>query len=254
MMSLGILGVGHLSEHLIAGWMRGTEPPRIVLSPRNAEKAQALSERYGLPIAGDNQALVNESEAVLLAVRPRDALEVVRSLTWRSGRLLLSAVAGLPLAEVQGAAPDARVARVMPIIAAALGESPTTLYPEDAGARALFAPLGPVVAVPDEARFDAANIAHCYYGCLYALLDTVEAVMAEAGLDRESARLLACQASRAAATMARDHHQEPLSETTAAIASEGSFTKLGLDHLEGRQALEAWAEACRLIHDAIRKG
>ena len=148
-----------------------------------------------------------------------------------------------------------RSANARPVgdIAAAVGESPTTLYPEDALTRALFAPLGPVVAVPDEARFDAANIAHCYYGCLYALMEQAETVMAEAGLDPVSARLLASQATRAAATMARDHHREPLDETTAAIATEGSFTKLGLDHLQQREALSAWAEACRVIHRAIQQ-
>lgn len=253
MTTLGILGIGHLSEHLVAGWMRSADPPELLLSPRNAEKAQVLAERFGLPIAADNQALVDRSEAVLLSVRPWHALEVVGRLSWRPGRTLISAVAGLPLAELQAAAPQTKVSRVMPLIAAAVGESPTTLYPEDALTRTLFSPLGPVVSVPDETRFDAANIAHCYYGCLYALMEQAEAVMAEAGLDSASARLLASQATRAAATMARDHHREPLEETTAAIATEGSFTKLGLDHLQRREALTAWAEACRVIHQAIRE-
>ena len=253
MTTLGILGIGHLSEHLVAGWMRSEDPPELLLSPRNAEKAQALAERFGLPIAADNQALVDRSEAVLLSVRPWHALEVVGRLSWRPGQTLISAVAGLPLAELQAAAPQTKVSRVMPLIAAAVGESPTTLYPEDALTRTLFSPLGPVVSVPDETRFDAANIAHCYYGCLYALMEQAVAVMAEAGLDSASARLLASQATRAAATMARDHHREPLEETTAAIATEGSFTKLGLDHLERREALTAWAEACRVIHQAIRE-
>ena len=253
MTRLGILGVGHLSEHLIAGWMRLEDPPELLLSPRNAERAQVLATKFGLAIASDNQALVDVSDAVLLSVRPWHALEVVRGLQWRPGQKLISTVAGLPLAEVQTAAAQAEVARVMPIIAAAVGESPTTLFPEDREVRALFAPLGPVVAVPDEARFDAANIAHCYYGCLYALIEQAERVMTEAGLDPQSARLLACQATRAAATMARDHHDEPLQETTAAIATEGSFTKLGLDHLNSEGALEAWADACRIIHRAIRE-
>ena len=253
MTTLGILGIGHLSEHLVAGWMRSADAPELLLSPRNAEKAQALAERYGLRVVANNQALVDQSEAVLLSVRPWHALEVVNSLSWRRGQTLISAVAGLPLSDIQAAAPQTKVTRVMPIIAAAVGESPTTLYPDDALTRALFAPLGPVVAVPDEARFDAANIAHCYYGCLYALMEQAETVMAEAGLDPASARLLASQATRAAATMARDHHREPLDETTAAIATEGSFTKLGLDHLQQREALSAWAEACRVIHRAIRE-
>lgn len=74
MTTLGILGIGHLSEHLVAGWMRSADPPELLLSSRNVEKAQALAVRFGLPIAADNQTLVDRSEAVLLSVRPWHAL------------------------------------------------------------------------------------------------------------------------------------------------------------------------------------
>ncbi len=253
MNDVGILGVGHLSEHLVSGWMRSDHPPSILLSNRNGGRAKVLAERYGLEIAGDNQQLLDRCRQVLVAVRPDAVQTALHGLRWSRDHRLVSAVAGVSIERIRTLAAAPAIVRVMPITAAAVGESPTTLFPHDVGVAALMAPLGPVVPLAGEEDFDRANVVACYYGCLFALMGAVQTTIEASGLTPELSRRLVAQTTRAAATMVRDFHTEPLERVTDAIATPGSYTKLGLDIIRERDGLDCWQRACAAIGDELRR-
>ena len=71
---LGFIGAGHLASYTIAGLRRAGDQRDIILSPRNAEKAQQLSSQYDCRVAASNQAVVDAADIVILAVRPPQAL------------------------------------------------------------------------------------------------------------------------------------------------------------------------------------
>ncbi len=253
MNEIGILGVGHLTEHLVAGWMRALESPSITLSVRNVARSKRLAQRYGLPIARDNQDLLDRSRYVLLAVRPDALQDALEGLRWRSDHVLVSAVAGFSIERLQALAGVVTIIRVMPIIAGAVGESPTTIFPFDSDVAAALAPLGPVVPLADEHDFDTANVVACYFGCLYALMHRVQRTVEGSGLAPEVSKRLVTQTTRAAATMARDFHSDPLDRVSREIATPGSYTKLGLDIIRERGGLDCWEEACLAIGKELRR-
>jgi len=67
----GVLGVGSIATAIVNGLCDGVvEPPKIVLSPRNAERAAELVGRLpSVRLATDNQQVVDDSDVV------RDALD-----------------------------------------------------------------------------------------------------------------------------------------------------------------------------------
>ena len=218
---IGFLGVGHIASDLVEGLVRaGVPPARLLLSPRGRDMVAALHGRHAIPVAADNAALVAGSDIVVLAVRPAAALDALRGLSWRGEHLLLSVAAGVPTAALLEAAAPAAVARAMPVSAARLGGSPTTLHPDEPRARALLSRLGPVLPVADEAVFDRATIGAALYGWVHALIGDSAAWLTAAGLETAQARALAAGTFAAAAQMV-SACEAPVEDMVAGLMTPG---------------------------------
>jgi pyrroline-5-carboxylate reductase len=238
--TVGIVGVGHLAGYLVAGWHSARPDLKIVLSPRNADQVARLAARYGATVASDNQAVVDAAGLVVVATRPGDVLAACQSVTWRPDHVVVSVAAGLALAALAAATAPARAVRAMPLACALIHESPTLLYRDDPDARALFAGLGPVHALPDEDAFTAASALGAWYACLYALFADAAGWAAGAGVPAETARALVLQAARGAAGMALAQPEADLNSLLATLATRGGITELALGILRRGDGLRAW--------------
>lgn len=254
MTTVGILGVGHLAGYLVPALLAGECAPRILLSPRNAERAARLAAEYGLTVAKDNDDLIRQSDIVLLSTRPADACTAIEGMPWREDHLLISLCAGVALADLSGAASPGETCRAMPLSSAAIGESPTALYPENGPARLLLARLGPVHSLPDEARFEVASVSGALHGWIFKLIEELTVWFTEAGLDEHEAREIVSQTLRGAAGMALAEPERSLEDILLSLATPGGITELGLKHLEDRKALTPWHEACAAVLEKTRGG
>lgn len=245
--TIGLLGVGHLMTYLVPGLLRATPQPRLILSPRNADKSAVLAERHGLEIAPDNAALVAASDIVLLATRPAQVKEAVAGLPWQKGQVLVTLCAGVPLNALSPLAAPAILARAMPITAGAIGESPTCLFPDVPAARCALAPLGPILVMADEAAFEAAAVSAAVYGWAHALIGELADWSAEAGLPPDQARDLVAQTLRAAAAMVQAQPERPIAELLQELATPGGITEHGFATLRERGSLDDWRAACDAV-------
>ncbi|MET4804931.1 NAD(P)-binding domain-containing protein [Limibacillus sp. MBR-115] len=246
---IGVIGVGHMSGTMIEGWARlGDDMPRFYLSPRGAEAAAALAERYGCEVLKSNAEVVEASEAVILAVRPWQAEEALKGLPWRRDQLALSVMASVKTEVLKPLVAPATVARCIPVTACVYGESATTLYPDEPRAKALLAALGPPTVLEDESAFDRLSVHGCTYGWALALIDEVRRWTEESGIPPETARQHVAQVFRAAATMARES-SAPVAHLVDELASPRSFTRMGLEVLRRENAFAPWQNAL----DTIRK-
>src|SRR6185437_1909461 len=89
---LGFVGVGTIAEALITGMCAGGEQrATFLLSPRNTAIANRLAGRYPfVKVAADNQAVVDGSDSVFLAVRPQVAADVLGILKFRREQKIVS--------------------------------------------------------------------------------------------------------------------------------------------------------------------
>jgi pyrroline-5-carboxylate reductase len=192
-------------------------------------------------------------------MRPPDvasALAEVASVL--EGRPLLSLAAAVPLDDLRaGLLPGARVARVMPNVAAAIGcgvflLSAGTLTASQADeVRNLFSLAGTVVDVP-EGLFDPATaVAGCGPGFAALFIEALAEAGVEAGLDETMARELAVAGvAGAAALVARDGDPVGVRE---AIATPGGMTAEGIDVLESRGMRAALAAAVAAAVERARR-
>ena len=174
---------------------------------------------------------------VILAVRPQHVEAVLAGVgPLLGGRALVSVAAGVSQARLQAALPlGARVGRVMPNVAAALGLGVFLLVPgalKDATepVRDLFATAGLVVELPEE-QFDLATaVGGCMPGLLAAIIAAFAAAGAAEGLQPDVAeRIAVAGVHGAAALIAREGDPAAVS---AAAATPGGMTAAGIAALE----------------------
>jgi pyrroline-5-carboxylate reductase len=155
-MTLGFVGTGHITVAMVEGLCAAPAPgERIVVSPRNAENAADLARRFAnVMVASDNQAVVDASDVVFLAVRPPVASEVVGGLRFRSEQAVISLVALHPREEMRSLTqPAATLVRAVPLPSAARCLGPIAYFPHNEAVETLLARVGTPVAAPDEAAF-----------------------------------------------------------------------------------------------------
>ncbi|MBZ5738913.1 NAD(P)-binding domain-containing protein [Nocardioides mangrovi] len=245
MTTYGVLGVGSIAEAIVLGLCRHVaDPPAVVLSPRSAERSARLAvELPSVRVAVDNQAVVDESDVVLVCLRPVDAVEVVEGLDFRDGQAVVSAVAGLSVARLaELVAPATDVARSIPLPAVATRESTTPVHPATPAVTDLFDRLGGSLVVDDELAYESVAAASATVAAYFRYLGTVAGWLSERGIPQ-------AEASRYVA------------DTFAALSSElghpgADFVALAQAHATPGGLNEQFARdlADAGVYDAVRAG
>ena len=243
-------GCGNMGGAMLKGWLDGGLAPEgfTVVDPY-LEAAPA-----GVRLLVEAPAGEGAFDIVLLGFKPQqlpDAAAMVRPFVGAQ-TLLLSILAGVDLATLRSAFPDARaIVRVMPNLAAALGKSPIALFGDaDASARqqvdALMKPLGQAEWLSGEDQMDLVTaLAGSGPAFVYRFIDALAEGAAALGLPREQADRLALSMVEGAAMLAAASEHAP-GELARRVASPGGVTQVGMDILDADKRLAV------LMEDTLR--
>lgn len=252
MKTIGFIGVGELALYTIKGLRRGGYKGEILLSPRNRDKAAHLQKQFDCAVQADNQAVVDRCDYIVIATRPAHCLETLAELAFKPGQSLISVVAGIDTVELRRVLPaELEIVRAMPVSSAQVGASPTLIYPRHYFAKTLFDHCGNAITVDDERYFTQGSILACVYCWFFslfeALIEATEGPRLPAPLGAE----LVMGMAKGAAELALNSDTRTAGEIAEAIATEGTFSKLGLDQLKREAAFEPWKDACRLLQQRL---
>lgn len=252
---IGIIGAGDFAAYLIAALRKGGHAGRILLSPHNPIKAQALAARHGCTVAADEADLAREVDWVLLAVRPEQVASAVSALTLRPGQTLISAVAGATVANLRAAlGEDIQVVRIMPSsYIEAVNDGLVPMFPANPEVEAVLAAAGKVLVLNSEDQIELAMIGACLAGWMYCFMAEFESWFLSRGLGSEQARVLAAGNIAGAAAYAAARRDVSLNAISDAIATPGTFTRTGLDHLARTRATAPWLEALDIIQSDLSR-
>lgn len=253
-MRLGVIGVGHLSSAIVKGLLRAEWAPaeQIVLSPRG--HSAELGQQFGFTVADSNASLVAQCDAVLLAVRPKDAVAAITGLPWRADHVVITACAGVSIAQLSPVAGAAHIVRIMPTIAAEFGASATLVYPATSPVQTMLSTLGPCFGLDDEVQFEVGTVSAAIYGWAQALMMASSEWAAAHGMDADQARALLAQTFVSAGITVAETDL-PMRQILANLATPGGITEAGLQHLDSAGALQAWDAASEIVlHKLQDKG
>ncbi len=253
METLGIIGVGHLASYFIAGLRNAGDKRRILLTPRNAEIAANLAQRYECEVLSDNQSVADQADIVLLATRPAHALVALQALTLRPSQLVLSVVAGVSIDDLRSFAAPADIARCLPLAPAEVGAGATPLLPNNPRAQKLLETIATVVTVEDEKTFELAAVASCTSGWVFQIIAELQSWLEKAGMSQQQARTIAIETFHGAAHLAKMQPDLDLQQQADTIGTEGTYTKFFIDQFRQAQGFQALhTSGDNLLNDLLK--
>lgn len=242
-MKIAFIGGGVMGEAMIRGVLtRGLSMPRdISASDISASRLETLRTTYHIGVSGDCGIVIKGSDVIVLAVKPQNLAGLMPQLEGRFTRdqLVLSIIAGAPIATIARDLGHRSVVRAMPNTPAQIGEG-MSVWAASSGvsqhqkgmARSILGALGREIYVPDEKYIDMAT-AVSGSGPAYIFL-VIEALVDAAvliGLPREMAEELVLETVVGAARLAQETGKHP-KELRDMVTSPGGTTAEGLLKLE----------------------
>ena len=185
-MDVGFIGAGAITEAVVTGLCETHAAGHsILLSPRSRDRSRRLSERYAaVEVATGNQQVLDQCDLVFLAVRPQDASEVLKTLSFRENQRVVSFIATISSADIAcQVRPAEFIGRVAPVPPIARRKGPVAMCPPNPQLADFFGPLGTVIQVAEEAQLDAFFSVSALMAPYFELLESVSAWVRAQGVD-----------------------------------------------------------------------
>ena len=126
---IAFIGPGAMAEAMIAGLIRQevAKPSALIASGPHPERSLELEKRYSILTSTDNAAAARSADVVVLSIKPQRLDNVLVGLRGaiQPSALVLSIVAGAPIAKITGVLEHPAVVRSMPNTPAQIGEGIT---------------------------------------------------------------------------------------------------------------------------------
>src|SRR6185503_18973140 len=147
-MQVGFIGAGNMEGALARGW---GEP--ILATDRGSGRARTLVAELGGEVLGSNREVAERADLLVLGHKPAQLEVVAREAGEAARGIVVSIVAGAPVAELEELYPYATVYRVLPNLPVAVRKGVLLFAQTDEpGAEAVksqLARLGTVVEIPE---------------------------------------------------------------------------------------------------------
>lgn len=236
-MKITIIGCGNMGK---AFAQRLSSDHTVFLYDRTYEKAEALQgEGYGTACRKLEDANL-QADAIILAVKPNGLMDVANAFSYgpQPGQILISLLAGTPIARIKKNFPKHRIVRMMPNLALLYGEGLIGLAIDKPLSRLeserildLCKPLGKVYWL-DEAMMNAFTaLASSGPAFVFAMMESMVDAGVKMGFSAQISEELVHQMIKGSLLLLEKSGKRP-DELQQQIASPGGTTRAGLKTFE----------------------
>lgn len=243
MKKLVFIGSGSMAEAIIAGILKAKimkNSDIYVTNKKDADRLNYMKEIYGVKTSYDREELLEQADAVVLAMKPKDVHEALHEL--RGGlsenQLVISVLAGIMTSTIEQTLDmQIPVIRSMPNTSAMIGYSATAIangkYVNDNHqqlATELLQTIGTTKIVKEEDMHTVTAVSGSGPAFVYYFVEAMTNAATGAGLDQKTADELIAQTILGAGQMLKSSGSsaETLREN---ITSKGGTTEAGLTTL-----------------------
>jgi pyrroline-5-carboxylate reductase len=240
--TIGFLGTGNMAEALIRGLLHAgvVKPEQVVGSEPRPERAEEMTQKYGITVVADNNEVARRSGILILSIKPQVMSKVLEQVAphVHPNALVISIAAGIPLAAIEARLPRARVVRTMPNTPALVSAGATAIAagghatPEDLqAAKRIFDSVGMTVIL-DESQMDAVTgLSGSGPAYIFLIIEALSDAGVKMGLSRYNAQALAAQTLLGSAKMLLETGEHP-GRLKDMVTSPGGTAIAGLHTLE----------------------
>jgi len=250
-----------MASSLISGLIAsGHSPKHLWVSDINPDSLKALAENLNVNTTESNDAVINEVDVIVLAVKPQILGSVAKSaapLIQQKKSLVVSIAAGISQKSLsQWLGSDTAIVRCMPNTPALVLTGATALHAnakvsaeQHNLAENIMRSVGIALWVKDESELDAVTAVSgsgpAYY---FLLMEAMEKAALELGLTEVTARLLVQQTALGAAKIALESSESP-EQLRKRVTSPGGTTQRAIETFEQGGITELVSKALHAARD-----
>jgi pyrroline-5-carboxylate reductase len=244
-MHLAIIGCGNIGLAYARTFLRYNliKPENLFLAEKNESRREELRQlRIGEVILADDPKIIN-CDLIVLAVKPQDFPNLVPNLKpmLKSGKVVLSIMAGIRLSQLEEALGHPTLIRAMPNAPVEVGMGITGFCANMSVTRQqiqlvehLLASTGRALYFDDEVLLDAVTaVSGSGPAYFYYIIDAMIRAGQQMGLSETESGLLVKQTMLGTLHLL-NHTNKPLHELITAVASRGGTTEAALNCFENR--------------------
>lgn len=218
MQGIGFIGTGNMAEAIIKGLRLVGKTTEIRVANRtNQEKLQYMVDQYQV-IPSSIEEIARQSKILVLAVKPKDMLEVLKLLQnqLKQHQLLITVAAGIPLKTYEFYLPGIPVIRSMPNTSSAVLKSMTGLVQGKEAqeqhmqiAEEIFQAVGKTHRIPEEKMNALMSMSGSGPAYFYLFTEALTQAGVSFGFSEEDAEMLAKETLFGAAQMLKESGKSP---------------------------------------------
>lgn len=239
---IGFLGAGNMAQAIMKGMLESgvATSDQILASNRTPGKLQKLTDQYKIQTIDTNESLVENSDIVILAVKPQDLLTAIEPIasSFNDDQIVISLAAGIKMETLEKYLPNVRLVRMMPNTPSIIGRGVIGYLVNEADAALetmmddMCSPLGYTLKVEDEDQFEALMVA-CSSGTGFVLEMMMywQDWIVEHGFDEETAKRMTLETFMGASMLAAQSKDVPFEELQARVTSKKGVTAAGLQSM-----------------------
>ena len=255
---IGFIGAGNMARSLMGGLISsGIKCAHLFAADPNEDTRNALHNDFSIQTFADNQALVDECDVIVFAVKPQALKSVAASITAKESALYLTIAAGIPSESLNNWLDSNKaIVRAMPntpslVLSGASGLYANSQVSEEQKeiAESILRAVGLTVWVDDEKQLDAVTaLSGSGPAYFFMVMEAMEKAGKELGLPADTARLLAIQTGFGATKLALEVDDAP-EVLRQKVTSPGGTTEQAIKTFEENDLVGIFSKAMKAARD-----
>lgn len=237
---LGVIGGGFMAHAILKGVVYSDflKAKKIIVSDPSAASLEKLTY-LGVCSTANNRDVVENSEFILLAVKPQNFADVAASVRGLPVEKVITIMAGVKKQKIKDAlfGNNIKVARAMPNLPCSIGSGMTAVDMSDfsnniddsAFVNSVFNCLGNVLSVPEEKLNAVTGISGSGPAYVYMFIDGLIRAGIKQGLTEDEAKTLAVSTVFGGADMVAHSEDKTIEQLISAVCSKGGTTIQAVD-------------------------
>ena len=233
-MKLGFIGTGNISSDVITGICNSKISfKRIVVSPRNKQKAQKLKKKFKqVSIAKSNQDVIDKSDWVFLGVVPKVGEKILPRLNFKTNQTIVSFISTIDYAQLKKIVKKkAKIVRAIPMPPISLGKGPVPIFPPDKKVKNFFDKIGITIEIKSEKLSKNFWAISGSMASFYELLKVLSDWLVKKKLKRNQAQKYITSLYSALAALAAVHSEKNLKKFVLESQTPGGLNWQGVNEL-----------------------
>ena len=233
-MKLGFIGTGNISSDVITGICNSKISfKRIVVSPRNKQKAQKLKKKFKrVSIAKSNQEVIDKSDWVFLGVLPKVGEKILPRVNFKTNQTIVSFISTINYVQLKKIVKKkAKIVRAIPMPPISLGKGPVPIFPPDKKVKNFFDKIGTTIEIKSEKLSKNFWAISGSMASFYELLKVLSDWLVKKKLKRNQAQKYITSLYSALAALAAVHAEKNLKNFVVESQTPGGLNWQGVNEL-----------------------